>query len=146
MASVQRVLSPAEWKDRQINALKASGEANYKVGIAKPRKDPIEAGIAAEEKYANAMKEVLENESRKHGLEGTSMAEWYKYASEIGASRLVPGVVKREAKVEKFVRTFQPMLVEHLSHIDALDDATDSDREQKMLENLRGLKTLKGKA
>ena len=146
MSTVRRVISPTEWKDRQISTLKSVGEANYKVGIASPRKDPIEAGIDAEEKYANAMKAVLEEERRKHGLEGTSMAEWYKYSSELGAGRLVDGVVKREAKVTKFVTAFQPMLVDHLGKIDDLPDATDSDREQKMLENLRGLKTLKGKA
>lgn len=146
MASVTRVLSPEAWKDRQINTLKSVGEANYKVGIAKPRKDPIAAGIAAEEKYNNAMKKVLEEERRKAGLEKTSMGEWYKYSSELGAGRLVDGVVKREAKVTNFVRTFQPMLVEHLGKIDALADATDSDRETRMLENLRGLKALKGKA
>jgi len=38
------------------------------------------------------------------------------------------------------------MLVSHLASVDALADVTDSDREQRMLENLRGLKALKGKA
>jgi len=83
--SVTRILSPDEWKKRQINNLKAVGEANYRVGISHPRKDPIEAGIKAEEKWANAI-------------------------------------------------------------IDAMPDATDRDREERMLANLRGLKALKGKA
>lgn len=83
---------------------------------------------------------------RKTALERTSDAEWYKYSSELGADRLVDGVVKREAKVADFIRTFQPMLMDHVSKIDALADVTDSDREQRMLENLRGLKALKGKA
>ena len=146
MATVTRVLSPEAWKERQISTLKAVGEANYKVGIAKPRKDPIAAGIAAEEKYAAETKKAIEAGSRKAALEKTSMAEWYKYTSDIGAGRLVDGVVKRVAKVDTFVKTFQPMLVSHLASVDALADVTDSDREQRMLENLRGLKALKGKA
>lgn len=140
------MLSPTEWKDRQITTLKSVGEANYKVGIAKPRKDPIEAGIAAEEKYAANTKKAIDEGRRKASLQKTSMAEWYKYASDLGAGRLVDGVVKREAKVTKFVTTFHPMLVSHLGAIDAMDDVTDGDREQRMLENLRGLKALKGKA
>lgn len=146
MSSVTRVLSPTEWKDRQIKTLQAVGQANYKAGIARPSKDPIAAGIAAEAKYSDSMRKVLDEERRKKGLEKTSMAEWYKYASELGAGRLVEGVVKREAKVSSFITTFHPMLVDHLSKIDALPDTTDGEREQKMLENLRGLKTLKGKA
>lgn len=146
MAQVTRVISPDAWKKRQIDTLKAVGEANYKVGIAKPRKDPIAAGIAAEEKYAAGVKKAIDEGSRARALERTSMAEWYKYTSDIGAGRLVEGVVKREAKVDRFVKTFQPMLVDHLSSIDALADVSDSDREQRMLENLRGLKALKGRA
>jgi len=146
MATVTRGLSPEAWKERQISTLKAVGEANYKVGITKPRKDPSAAGIAAEEKYAANTKKPIDERRRATALGKTDMAEWYKYSSDIGAGRLVDGVVKREAKVSKFVTTFQPMLVSHLGSIDALADVTDSDREQRMLENLRGLKALKGKA
>lgn len=146
MSTVQRLLSPTEWKDRQIKTLTAVGEENYKVGIAKPKRDPIAAGIAAEPKYKNAMKKVLENESRRKGLEKTTMAEWYKYSSDLGANRLVEGVTKRVAKVEEFVRNWQPVLTDHLTSIDAMPDATDSEREQKMLANLRGLRELKGLA
>jgi hypothetical protein len=56
----------------------------------------------------------------------------------------VEGVTKREKKVDKFVRAWQPVLSDHVSTIDALPDVTDADRENRMLENLRGLKTKKG--
>lgn len=146
MATVTRVLSPAAWKKRQIDTLKAVGEDNYKVGITKPRKDPIAAGIAAEDKYAKEVKKAIDEKRRAVALGKTDMAEWYKYTSEIGAGRLVEGVTKREAKVDRFVTTFQPMLVSHLGTIDAMPDVTDKDREDRMLTNLRGLKALKGKA
>ena len=146
MATVTRVISPDAWKKRQIDTLKAVGETNYKVGIAKPRKDPIAAGIAAEEKYAANTKRAIDEGRRATALGKTSMSEWFKYSSDLGAGRLGEGVVKREAKVDRFVKTFQPMLVDHLSSVDALADVTDSDREQRMLENLRGLKALKGRA
>jgi len=146
MATVTRVLSPTDWAKRQIDNLKAVGEGSYKVGISKPAKDPIAAGIATENKYAAEVKRAIDEGRRKAALEKTDMATWYKYASEIGAGRLVDGVVKREAKVKKFVGTFQPLLVDHLAKIDALPDVSDKEREDRMLENLRGLKALKGKA
>ncbi|MBW2559542.1 MAG: hypothetical protein JRE40_01680 [Deltaproteobacteria bacterium] len=145
-AAVKRLLSPEEWKKRQIDTLKSVGEANYKVGIASPKRDPIEAGIAAQDRYEAQMKKDEVLKRREEALKKTSMAEWYKYASELGAARLVDGVTKREAKVGDFVRAFQPLLLDHVNKIDALPDVTDSDRENRMVENLRGLKALKGKA
>jgi len=146
MSNVQRVLSPEEWKNRQINTLKSVGQTNYVAGIKSPKADPIAKGIAAEEKYANAVRKAIDSGARKTGLSKVTMADWYKYASEIGAGKLVDGVVKREAKVSAFITAFQPMLTGHLGKIDALPSATDSDREARVLENLRGLKALKGKA
>lgn len=146
MSVVTRILSPVDWEKRQIDNMKAVGEASYKVGVAHPRKNPIEAGIAAESKYNNAMKKVLDEERRAKGLEGVTMAEWSGYTLEIGAGRLVDGVVKRRAKVKKFITAYQPLLVGHVGVIDELPDVTDGDREQRMLENVRGLKGLKGKA
>ena len=146
MSSIQRVISPEEWKKRQLAALKATGQTNYIAGVQNPKADPIQRGIETEAKYAAAMRKALDNESRKKGLQKTSMSEWTQYSVNIGANKLVDGVVKREAKISKFLASYQPMLVSHLSRIDALSEETDSDREQRMLENLRGLKALKGKA
>lgn len=146
MATVTRVLSPDDWKKRQLDNLRAVGEASYRVGIAKPKHDPIAAGVAAEDKYAAEVKKAIDAKRRAEALGKTDMATWFKYTSELGAGRLVEGVTKREAKVAGFIRTFQPLLNEHLGKIDALTDVTDKDRENRMLENLRGLKALKGKA
>lgn len=146
MSSVKRVISPTEWVDRQIDTLKQVGKKNYLIGIASPKADPIERGIATEGKFKEAMTKALENESRKKGLQKTDMAEWYLYAKELGAEKLVAGVEKRKPKITKFVSAWHPTLVSHLGKIDALDETTDSDRENKMLENLRGLKALKGSA
>jgi hypothetical protein len=146
MASVKRVLSPEDWKNRQINTLKSVGRANYIAGIASPKADPIAAGIKAEGKYAEETRKAIDSGARAKALGKTSMAEWYQYASALGADKLVDGVVKREAKVTAFVTAFQPMLTTNLGRIDAMSDVTDGDREARMLENLRGLKALKGKA
>lgn len=145
-AAVKRILSPTEWADRQVKNLKAVGEDSYKVGIASPKKDPIQAGIDAQDRYEKMMKDDAVLARRKAALEKTNMAEWYKYSSELGAGRLVEGVEKRKAKVTAFVTAFQPQLLDHVSKIDALPDVSDKDREDRMLENLRGLKALKGKA
>lgn len=146
MSTVKRVISPEEWKKRQLTALKNQGRTNYIAGIKSPKADPIARGIATEDKFAAAMRKAIDSQARKAGLEKTDMAEWARNAENIGADKLVDGVVKREAKVTKFLQTWQPLLTSHLANIDALAEETDADRENKMLENLRGLKALKGKA
>ncbi|MBW2672766.1 MAG: hypothetical protein JRD89_05010 [Deltaproteobacteria bacterium] len=144
MVQVTRILPPDEWRKRQLSTLKAIGEANYRQGIARPKKDPIEAGIAAEDKWAARIREAIEERRRAKALSATNMAEWGSFAEQIGAGRLVEGVTKREVKVDRFVKGFQPMLLDHVSKIDAMPAVTDADMEQRMLENLRGLKALKG--
>ena len=146
MATVKRVISPEDWKNRQLNTLKAVGRANYLTGIASPKADPIARGIATEGKYAAETRKAIDEGRRKAALQKTNMAEWAQYSISIGADNLVDGVVKREPKVTDFITKFQPMLSSHLGKIDTLAEETDGDRENRMLENLRGLKALKGKA
>jgi len=146
--TVQRVLSPGDWKDKQIGTLKAVGRKNYLVGIGYPKRSPIGAGKSdwAEEKFNAAMMLALEKKSRQTGVGQSSDEEWFKYSKEIGADNLVGGVTKREAKVTDFITGFQPKLVAHLADIDKMDVATLEERIEKAAENIRGLAGLRGAA
>ena len=141
---VVRILPPDEWKKRQLNTLSSVGQTNYTQGISMPKKDPIQAGIEAEDLYAARIRNAVEKRLRALGLSATNIQEWYKYASTLGASKLVDGVVKREAKVADFVGKWVPILTDHVSKLDAMKVTSDADAEQKMLANLRGLKALHG--
>jgi len=142
--TVQRVLPPDRWREKQIGNLKAVGRSNYLVGIGFPKKDPIEAGIKAEPRYAAEMRLVIEEERRKKGLEVVTVDEWFSYAKEIGADRLVDGVTKREAKVARFINPWHPMLLDHLAKIDPMSVETLEERISKAVENIRGLAALHG--
>lgn len=144
--NIQRVLPPNEWKDKQINTLKAVGRRNYLVGIASPKRSPIGAGSSdwSEEKYAAAIVLAVENKSRQKGVAKSDDSIWYKYAKELGANNLVDGVVKREAKVLDFIQAFHPKLTSHLSKIDEMAVSTLEERISKSAENIRGLAALRG--
>lgn len=142
--TVKRLLSPDEWREKQLTTLKAVGEKNYKKRTASPRKNPIETGIAAEDRYAEAMKKVIEEKRRKTGLEFVSAEEWLTYTQNIGAPRLVDGVVKREPKVKRFIDKFQPLLAEHLAKIDPMPTTTLKERIDKAVANIEGLAALRG--
>jgi len=145
-ATVQRVLPPDQWRRKQLDTLRSVGRRNYLTGIAFPKRDPIEAGKsdAAEARYAAEMRLVLDEKRRVKGLEPVSMDEWYRYARDIGADILVDAVVKREPKVARFVNSWQPQLVDHLSKIDPMSVETLEDRINKAAENIRGLAALRG--
>jgi len=143
-ARVVRILPPDEWKKRQLDTLRSVGRQNYSLGISMPKADPIEAGIAAQDRYEEQMRKDEVLKRREAALRATSMQDWYTYSAQIGAERVVDGVIKREKKVDRFVRGWQPVLTDHVASIDALPDVTDADRENRMLENVRGLKAKKG--
>lgn len=143
---IRRLPSPDDWREKQIGNLKAVGEANYRKAIGFPKKSPIAAGIAAEGKFAEAMRRAIEAKSRAVGLAATTDDEWLTYATEIGAGRLVEGVTKREPKVKKFLDKWHPLLAEHLTKIDPMANVTVSDRKAKMLANMDGLIALHGAA
>lgn len=142
--SVTRVIPPDKWVERQLGNLKSVGQRNYETGIDIPRKDPIKAAIDAEEKWANRIKEAIDAGRRKARLSKVTADQWNTYAKGF-SSRLVEGVTKREAKVSGFVDAWHPKLQSHLAKVDSLPAVTDADMETRMLENLRGLKALKGK-
>jgi len=143
-AVVTRILKPADWINRQIGNLKSVGEANYGVGIASPRADPIQKGIAAEPTYAAMTKLAIEEQRRAKALSATNIDEWYNYTLNIGKGRLVDGVVKREKEVHDFVNSWQPILLDHLSKIDPLPTVTLKDRVNKAVANIEGLAALRG--
>jgi len=144
--TVQRVMSPDAWVNKQVGNLEAVGRANYLAGITSPKKDPIKAGIEAQALYESKMRDPATLARRKEALEKTNMNEWASMAERIGADNLVRGVTERRYKVERFVGKYVPLLASHLGKIDALPKATDSDMERRMVENRKGLKALKGKA
>ena len=143
---ISRLPSPEDWRTKQIGNIKAVGEKNYRAKIPKPKKSPIAAGIAAEDKFADSMRRAIDAKSRAAGLKAVTDDEWLTYTREIGAGRLVDGVVKREPKVKKFIDAFQPILGDHLAKIDPMANVTLADRKAKMLANVDGLVALRGAA
>lgn len=145
-ATVQRVLPPKEWREKQISTIKSVGRKNYLTGIAFPKKDPIAAGKSdgAEARYAAETRAAIDEGRRQKALAPLTIDDWYPFARDIGADILVDGVVKREAKVAKFVNKFQPELVSLLADVDKKPVETLEERISKSADTIRGLAALRG--
>ena len=143
-ATVQRLPTAQQVVDKQIRNLQAVGETNYREGITRPKRSPIAAGIAAQPAYETAMRNPAVLARRAEALRKTNDEEWASRSERIGAPRLVSGVTDRIAKVERAVGSYHGRLSAHLQRIDQMPAITDSDRERRMVENLKGLRAMKG--
>lgn len=144
--TVTRVLSPSEWVKKQIDTLSMVGRSNYELGIARPKRSPIAAGSSdqSEAKYQAQLMIAFDRKSRQRGVAASDDTIWFNMTKSLGAENLVKGVVKREAKVRKFVDGFHPQLISHLASVDALPVTSLEERLAKMTANARGLAALRG--
>ncbi len=142
-ATVTRLIPPTDWVQKQIDGITSVGATNYAAGVARPKRDPIKAGIDSQPAYEAAMRDAKVLKRRVTGLQKTSMDVWVLQCETLGAQRLVDGVVGRRAKVERAVSELHRKLSAHLSRIDSLPNVTAADRERRMVENLRGLRAFK---
>jgi hypothetical protein len=143
-AVVTRLPSPQTWVDKQISTLSAVGAANYRIGITQPKKSPTASAIAAQPKYEAAMRDPQVLARRTAGLRNTTDEIWASRAENIGADRLVSGVVQRRDKVERQVTKLHGLMTQHLQRIDGMPNVTASDAEQRMLANLKGMRAMRG--
>jgi hypothetical protein len=129
---------------QQEKAIAAAGL--YAKNVASPERDPVQAALAANDKRVNKLKESIEKKTWEERMRRLPAGYVSKKAAEIGAPRYAQGVEANKDKVDDFWAKQQPLLDAHQKKIDAMPQATDADREKRMLENLRGMRALKGKA
>jgi len=140
----QRLLPPDKWRERQLENLRAVGRKNYEARVPLAKRDPIAAGIAAEEKWWSELDVAHREKRRIIALQDTNAEEWLTYTIKLGAPRLVDGVVLREPEVKSFVDRWHPIISDHLTKIDPLPTVTLDDRVRKVEQNIRGLAALHG--
>ncbi len=129
--TIQRLPAPADVVKKQLTTLQAVGQTNYVFGVQHPNKDPIQAGVQAEQKWANQMQQAIINGTRAKHLALVSPQEWETNSETIGAPNLVPGVMKRQAKVTTFWNAWMPILQNILGTIDQMPTGTASERNAK---------------
>ena len=133
-----RVISPEEWARDQVK--RASDAASKWLShVKKPRKDPIKAAIAADAKRTNKVKESLELGKWKKAMAKVDEDLMFAIIDKRGEAAFRSGIEDRAAKVESRVKELQPMVTALAVAIDAMPDATDADREKRLLAARRGM-------
>lgn len=137
----KKIKDPSRWADQQIQGSK-NGAQNWLDGIKNPSRDPIQASIAAEGKYQDAMKRAMAENRRVKGLQGVSHADIVKTAEKLGPSVYEQGISSREDKIRKSIQELQPKLQAVSDAVQALPDTTEADRERRMIENLKRMRKI----
>jgi hypothetical protein len=140
----KKVKSPDRWASQQINNAKSSSQ-DWLNGINNPSRDPIQAAIAAEPKYVEAMKKVISEGRHAKGLQGKSLSDITGPANKLGASVFEQGIAAREDKIRSVVQKLQPELQAVSDKVQAMAETTEQDRERRMIENLRAMRQVGNK-
>jgi len=126
------VLTPEEWTEKQVKNASAAADEWLK-RVKKPRKEPIKAALEKKEKYKNKMEESLKEERWAKAMEQVDEKVMYEVIDKVGASGYRNGVENKKAKVAAKVKKLQPLVVAVKETIDKMPDATDADREKRLL-------------
>lgn len=132
------VISPDEWADKQQKNATAAAETWHK-NVQRPRREPIKAALAASEKRANKVREALEQKKWDKALEAVDEDVMYEVIRQTGAEGYRRGVQARAAKVKAKVTKLQPMVTALKLEIEKMPDATDADREARLLAGRKGM-------
>jgi len=126
------VLTPEEWTEKQVKNASAAADEWLK-RVKRPRKEPIKAALEKKEKYKNKMEESLKEERWAKAMEQVDEKVMYEVIDKVGASGYRNGVENKKAKVAAKVKKLQPLVVAVKETIDEMPDATDADREKRLL-------------
>jgi len=136
------VKASKDWIDKQLARVRVSGD-DYKRGVENPQRDPIAAAKAANAKRIANLKASIEKKTWEKAMERVTMDDWKKKTLSLGVDRFVPGVEANVDKITKFVDSFQPKLQAVQNSIRAMPEETESQREARMLANVRAMRKLK---
>jgi len=117
---------------------------SYREGVMNPIRGPATAALAAADKRAEAVRRSLDNKTWEKAMSTISDEYVKRKAADVGSARYASGVEAAKDKVENFWSKWAPHLEEVRSKIQGMPDISDSDREARMIENLRAMRSKKG--
>lgn len=139
----KKVKSADRWATQQIENAKA-GSKDWLDGINNPSRDPVEAAKAAAPKWENAMKKAIADGRFKKGLDKTSTAKIQATANKLGTTVFEQGIEARQDKIRESVARRQTVAQSISDKIQSMPDATEADRDRRVLENLKAMRASKG--
>jgi len=127
-----RVISPEDWaKKQQTRAVAAADD--WLAGVTHPTVLPNEAAIKANDKRKDKLAEAEKSEKWLKAMKKVNPDEMYEIIKAVGAGGYKSGIEARKVKIDRVVKELQPLVMAAAATIDAMPQATDADREKRLI-------------
>jgi len=128
----KKVKSADRWATQQIKNAQAAAD-DWLDGVKNPSRNPIDAALAAKDKFVDRLTQALKDDKWAKGLAKSSQAEIIEIATKVGTGAYSTGVGARETKIKRVVGELQPLVQAVSDTIQAMPDKLDADREKRLL-------------
>lgn len=136
-----RVPEADVWADKMIDRA-ISASSDWLAGVLSPRKNPIEAAIAADGKRKQRLEEA-EREKRWLGsMKRVDIDAMYETIEAVGQSAYTQGLEARRTKVKNKIAKLRPLVHALAETLDKMPQDTDQQREAKMIAAKRGMQEI----
>jgi len=136
-----RVIDANEWAKRQLEGAAGAGD-RWLYGVLHPKRNPVEAAIAANQKRKDRLAQSEKEEKWLHSMERVDQDETYKTIEAVGPTGYTAGIAARTGKIKKRVAELQPMVEALAKRLDDMPQDTEAQREAKMIASKRGMQEI----
>jgi hypothetical protein len=141
MATGPRVPSAQDWADKMV-ARAANAGSDWVKGSLAPRKDPVQAALAANAKRIARFQQSVTDKTWEGAMARVDQTQTAATITAVGAQGYANGVQARKGKIAASITRLQPLVAAHVEAMDKMPVATDADAENKMLANVRGMRKI----
>jgi len=133
-----RVITGEEWAAKQSARAQAAADT-WLVNVKRPRKNPVEAAIAADAKRKDKLAAAEKANKWSKAMAKVDVDEMYATIGNVGSGAYAAGIAARTGKISKVYKQLQPMVAALAATIDAMPQTTDAEREKRLLAARRGM-------
>jgi hypothetical protein len=138
-------VDPAAMLDKYTRRTQSAG-ADYAKGVQNPRRSFKAAAIAANGKWKNNVTNAVQQDRFQKGMQGVNEQEAIATAAADAGAAYTAGIQKRLPKVARAFQVIAPQIAAVSARVQAMPQDSPAQREARMLENLRGMRTVTKRA
>lgn len=138
-----RLPTADDWADAQVKGAQANADKWLK-NTVRPKKNFKEEALRGTSiaRFKESMQRVINEGTWEGGMALVDESETISTIERMGSGVYTKGITDRKPKIRRVVAALREDRLALCAVIDALPVATESDREAKMIQNVRGLRAI----
>lgn len=139
MASFDPSKKAAKWASKMAGATQ-----DYVDGVNAVTEAPGVAAAAHQDTLVTRFNQAVQSGQWASAVQSVSLSDWKTATTKYGAQNLQSGAAKGQAKMLRYMQAAAPEYSRIKSEIRSMPNATDADRQARMMRNMQLMKGLKG--